>query len=193
MEPELFLKKMEFENLLKAAKGDRERCILLLLAGAGLRAGELVKIRIEEIDLEEGYLHILHGKGDKRRAVVLLPLVIQTLGTYLAGRASGWLFPSKAGDHLTTRQLQNIIDKIALHAGIQQIKFVDKAGRPRHRITPHLLRHSFAVWSLNAPVPVTLSDLQEQLGHSSLTTTGIYLKASPNHRRENYIKSGLLN
>jgi integrase len=129
VEPELFLEKIEFENLLKAAKGDRERCILLLLAGAGLRAGELVKIRIDDIDLEECYLHIPHGKGDKRRAVVLLPLVIKALEMYLAGRSSGWLFPSKAGDHLTTRQLQNILDKIALRAGIQQIKFVDKAGR----------------------------------------------------------------
>lgn len=192
MEPELFLKKMEFENLLKSAKDDRERCILLLLAGAGLRAGELVKIRIEEIDLEEGYLHIPHGNGDKRRAVVLLPMVIQALETYLAGRSSGWLFSSKAGDHITTRQLQNILDKIALRTGVQQTKYIDKAGRSRHRIHPHLLRHSFAVWWLNAPVPVTLPDLQEQLGHSSLATTGIYLKASPNHRRENYVKSGLL-
>jgi len=193
MEPELFLKKMEFENLLKAARDDRDRCILLLLAGAGLRASELVNIRIEEIDLKEGYLHIPHGKGDKRRAVVLVPLVIEALQAHLKGRTSGWLFPSKAGDHITTRQLQNILDRIASDAGVQQTKFVDKAGRPRHRITPHLLRHSFAVWSLNAPTPVTLSDLQEQLGHSSLITTGIYLKASPNHRRENYLKSGLLN
>jgi integrase/recombinase XerD len=193
MEPELFLKKMEFENLLRAAKDDRDRCILLLLGGAGLRASELVNIRIEEVDLKEGYLHIPHGKGNKRRAVVLVPHVIDAIDRYLAGRSSGWLFPSKAGDHITTRQLQNILDKIAHRAGIQQTKFVDKAGRPRHRITPHLLRHSFAVWSLNAPRPVTLSDLQEQLGHSSLTTTGIYLKASPNHRRENYLKSGLLN
>jgi site-specific recombinase XerD len=51
------------------------------------------------------------------------------------------------------------------------------------------LRHSFAVWSLDSGVPV--GDLQEQLGHASLATTGIYLKVSPNHRREAYMRSKL--
>jgi hypothetical protein len=52
-----------------------------------------------------------------------------------------------------------------------------------------MLRHSFAMFSIGAGIP--LSDLQAQLGHASLATTGIYLKASPNHRREAYIRSGL--
>ena len=109
MEPEKFLTISEFNALLKAAKDDRERCILLLLAGAGL----------------------------------------------------------------------------------QEIKRKDKAGKDRHRIHPHLLRHSFAIWSLDSGVPV--GDLQDQLGHVSLATTGIYLKASPNHRREAYMRSRLSN
>jgi integrase len=64
-----------------------------------------------------------------------------------------------------------------------------KAGKNRHRVHPHLLRHSFAVWSLDSGVPV--GDLQDQLGHASLATTGIYLKVSPNHRRESYLRSSL--
>lgn len=66
-------------------------------------------------------------------------------------------------------------------AGLQEIKRQDKAGKDRHRIHPHMLRHSFAVWSLDGGVPV--GDLQAQLGHDYLATTGIYLKGSPNHRR----------
>jgi site-specific recombinase XerD len=60
--------------------------------------------------------------------------------------------------------------------------------RPRKRITPHFLRHSFSRWSLDAGIDI--SYLQQQLGHSSLTTTAIYLQARPNHRREAYEKAG---
>jgi len=88
-----------------------------------------------------------------------------------------------------SRQVQNILDGIAKRAGLQEVKRKDKAAKDRHRIHPHLLRHSFAIWSLDGGVPV--GDLQDQLGHASLATTGIYLKASPNHRREAYMRSRL--
>lgn len=58
MEPEKVLTPKEFNALLKAAKDDRERCILLLLAGAGLRVGETTQIRAEDIDFSKGYLHV---------------------------------------------------------------------------------------------------------------------------------------
>ena len=58
MEPEKFLTPAEFNSLLKAAKDDRERCILLLLAGAGLRVGEMTQIRAEDVDFTKGFLHI---------------------------------------------------------------------------------------------------------------------------------------
>jgi integrase len=58
MEPEKFLTPSEFNGLLNAAKDDRERCIPLLLAGAGLRAGEMTQIRAEDIDFSKGYLHV---------------------------------------------------------------------------------------------------------------------------------------
>jgi integrase/recombinase XerD len=61
-------------------------------------------------------------------------------------------------------------------------------ARQRKRITPHLLRHSFSRWSLDAGIDV--SYLQHQLGHSSLTTTAIYLQARPNHRRKAHEKAG---
>jgi integrase/recombinase XerD len=193
VEPEKFLKPEEFAALLKAARDDRDRCILLLLAGAGLRVGELISIRIEDIDFNKAYLHIraANAKLKKARTVVLLPPVVNALQTHLNGRASGWLFPSRAGDHLTARQIQKILNIIAERSGLQQIKYNDKAGSARKRIHPHLLRHSFALWSLDSGVPIY--DLQKQLGHATLASTGVYLEASPNHRKEVYMRSKLSN
>jgi integrase len=191
MEPEKFLTHAEFDVLLKAAKDARKRCILLLLAGAGLRVSEMTQIRAEDVDFNKGYLHVpaLNAKFNKPRTVVLLPKVIEAVSTQLAGRNKGWLFPSYREGHITSRQVQNILDEIATQAGLQEVKRQDKAGKNRHRIHPHMLRHSFAVWSLDGGVPV--GDLQDQLGHASLATTGIYLKVSPNHRREAYMRSKL--
>ncbi|NPV63634.1 MAG: tyrosine-type recombinase/integrase [Methanotrichaceae archaeon] len=183
MEPEKFLTPKEFNALLKAAKDDRERCILLLLAGAGLRVGEMTQIKAEDTDFSKGYLHIqaVNAKFDKPRTVVLLPSVAEAIQRQLTGRSKGWLFPSYREGHISARQVQNILDGIATRAGLQEVKRQDKAGKNRHRVHPHLLRHSFAVWSLDSGVPV--GDLQDQLGHTSLATTGIYLKVSPKHRR----------
>jgi integrase/recombinase XerD len=191
MEPEKFLTPAEFNALLKAAKDDRERCILLLLAGAGLRVGEMTQIKAEDIDFRKGYLHVqaTNAKFKKPRTVVLLPQVAEVLNKQLAGRSKGWLFPSYREGHISSRQVQNILDGLASRAGLQEVKRKDKAGKDRHRVHPHMLRHSFAVWSPDSGVPV--GDLQDQLGHASLATTGIYLKASPNHRREAYMRSKL--
>jgi integrase/recombinase XerD len=189
MEPEKFLTHAEFNALLKVAKDDRERCILLLLAGAGMRVSEMTQIMTEDIDFSKGYLHVpaINAKFKKARTVVLLPQVIEAITKMLAGRTQGWLFPSYREGHISSRQVQNILDGIANRAGLQEVKRQDKAGKNRHRVHPHLLRHSFAVWSLDSGVPV--GDLQDQLGHASLATTGIYLKVSPNHRREAYMRS----
>jgi len=105
----------------------------------------------------------------------------------LAAVLNGWLFPGYRDSHITSRQVQNILDGIATRAGLQEVKRQDKAGKNRHRIHPHVLRHSLAVWSLDGSVP----GLQDQLGHASLVITCIYLKVSPNHRREAYMRSKL--
>jgi integrase len=171
MEPEKFLTHAEFNALLKAAQDDRERCILLLLAGAGLRVSEMTQIRAEDIDFSKGYLHVpaLNAKFKKARTVVLLPQVAKSISRLLSRRSKGWLFPSYREGHITSRQVQNILDQIATQAGLQEVKRQDKAGKNRHRIHPHMLRHSFAVRSLDGGVPV--GDLQDQLGHASLATT----------------------
>ena len=179
MEAEKFLRREEFDKLLQAAKDDRERCLLYMLAGVGLSVAEMSSIRAEHIDYDRSYLHIPKNdaKGKKARTVALLPPVIDALKAYLAGRVSGWLFPSIAGDHIGSRQMQYILNSIAARAGIER------------RVHPHLLRHSFAVWSVEHGI---VYNLQKQLGHSSILTTAIYLEAAPSHRRDAYLRSGML-
>jgi integrase len=191
MEVEQFLRPEEFERLLKAAKDERERCMLFLLAGAGLRVGEMTAIRAEDIDFTKGYLHIRaeSANGKKPRTVVLLSPVADALRKYLAGRTQGWLFPGYKRKYISTVQAERILHYIAERAGLQEVVHPGRKGPGRYRVHPHMLRHSFAVWSLDNGVPV--GDLQDQLGHASLATTGIYLKASPNHRREAYMRSGM--
>jgi integrase/recombinase XerD len=178
METENFIRKDEFSRLLLVAKDDRERSILLLLAGAGLRVGELCSVKVEDIDFEKSYLHIprANTKGKKPRTVALVPEVVDALHTYLADRRAGWLFPSKAGDHIGSRRVQYILDAIGARAGIA--------------LHPHLLRHSHAVWALDSGISVY--DVQKQLGHSSILTTAICLESAPPHRRDSYLRSNLL-
>ncbi len=153
----------------------------------------MTRTRAEDIDFSRGYLHVqaVNAKFNKPRTAVLLPRVAEAIAKQLNGRSKGWLFPGYREGHISSRQVQNILDGIATRADLQEVKHKDKAGKDRHRIHPHLLRHSFAIWSLDSGVPV--GDLQDQLGHASLATTGIYLKASPNHRREAYMRSGMAN
>ena len=193
MEVEQFLRPEEFEHLLSATQNEREQCMLLLLAGAGLRVGEMTAIRAEDIDSSKGYLHIRAegAKGKKTRTVVILPPVSKALKKHLAGRTQGWLFPGYKGKHISTVQAERILHGIAERTRLQEVIHPNRKGPGRYRVHPHLLRHSFAVGSLDSGVPV--GDLQDQLGHGSLATTGIYLKASPNQRRESYMRSGLSN
>ena len=129
------------------------------------------------------------AQGQEPRTVVLMPPVSDALKKHLAGRTQGWIFPGYKRKHISTVQAERILHGIAERAGLQKVIHPGRKGPGRYRVHPHMLRHSFAVWSLDSGVPV--GDLQDQLGHASLATTGIYLKASPNHRRDSYIRSGM--
>ena len=113
-------------------------------------AATVTRIRAEDIDFNKDYLHVqaVNAKFNKPRTVVLLPRVAEVLKKQLAGRSKGWLFPSYRDGHISARQVQNILDDIATRADLQEVKCKDKAGKDRHRVHPHLLRHRFAVRSL---------------------------------------------
>jgi integrase/recombinase XerD len=140
----------------------------------------------DKFDGPGGYLHVVNGKGGKQRTSILPNPVMEALEAHRQGRNSGYIFEGRDQGHISTRQIQRLLDEAAENAGLQGTR--PGKVRQRKRITPHLLRHSFSRWSLDAGIDI--SYLQHQLGHSSLTTTAIYLQARPNHRRKAYETAG---
>jgi integrase len=186
MHPEDFLSLNEWHQLLKAAQSTRETAFLWLLGGAGLRVSEVASLKAEHIDGHGGYLHIVNGKGGKQRTSILPKPALQALEAHMDGRDEGYVFEGRDRGHISTRQIQRLLDDVAERAGLQETR--SGKERQRKRITPHLLRHSFSRWSLDAGIDI--SYLKQQLGHSSLVTTAIYLQARPNHRRKAYETAG---
>lgn len=170
---------------LLAAPGDaeppavRDTAILEVLYGAGLRISELVALDVDDVDLEEGSVRVV-GKGDKERVVPLGRYAVRAVGSYLArsrpvlarSRSGGALLLNQRGGRLTRQGATNIIQTAARRAGI------------RARVTPHVLRHSFATHMLEGGADVRV--VQELLGHASVATTQIYTLVTQDHLREVY-------
>ena len=162
--------------------GVRDRAILETLYGAGLRISELVALDVDDVDLEEGSVRAL-GKGSRERIVPLGRYAVQALGGYLtrarpalAGpRSGGALFLNRRGGRLTRQGTTNIIKAAARRAGI------------RKRVTPHMLRHSFATHLLEGGADVRV--VQELLGHAHLATTQIYTLVTQARLRDVYFAS----
>ena len=162
-------------SLLAAPTGDtpggmRNKSILEVLYGAGVRISELVGLDLGSIDLDEG-MAIVHGKGNKERAVLFGRPGVEALHRYLRdGRpqlamdAEPAVFINRWGNRLSARSVQLLIKKHATAAGI-----VDD-------LHPHLLRHSFATHMLDGGADLRI--VQDLLGHSSPNTTQIYTHVS---------------
>lgn len=169
------LSKEEVRRLFRAMEGDsaldrRNRVFFHLLYVCGLRIGEGVKLRVEEVDLEEGTLRVV-GKGDKERRLYLKPMTVQTLREYIQEEnIVDFLFPGGKGGHITSTAMEH-----------QCRKYVKKAEL-RKPVTPHTLRHSAAVHYLMAGAPISF--VQDLLGHENLHTTGIYTQLADEVMKE---------
>jgi integrase/recombinase XerD len=144
----------EIDHLIKAAATSQSRLMIKLLYASGLRVSELVKLHREDIK-PNGTLHIRQGKGLKDR----LTVIPEGLRKELEG--TGPLFGE---GNMTTRNVQSIVKSTAKRAGIQK------------KVTPHVLRHSFATHLLENGTDIRV--IQELLGHSNLQTTQIYTHVS---------------
>lgn len=144
-----------------AARSWRERTILLLVLGAGLRVGEVALLRPEDIGAQ--YVNIPGGKTGQR-FVVTPPLLAEEVAVLRGDPGDGrtWLFPNPEGGHIRPAQVTRTYGAIAARAGVP-------AGRLRWA---HSGRHYYATRVAEGGVPVFA--LQRQLGHSSPTTTSIY-------------------
>ncbi|MFW6037955.1 MAG: site-specific tyrosine recombinase/integron integrase [Candidatus Saliniplasma sp.] len=169
-----YLRDDEVRKLLNAPprKKTRDRLILRVLYRCGLRVSELTNLKIQDIDFEEGMITIRSGKGDKDRVVPLDADTLDLIEFYKAGAEEGTLILSERGDSLSTRQVERIVKKYAKKAGLKK------------NVYPHMLRHSFAVHCLKAGM--NLRSVQKMLGHSSLTTTQIYLDLTGEDIKQDY-------
>ncbi|MDF0591736.1 tyrosine-type recombinase/integrase [Candidatus Methanocrinis natronophilus] len=179
----------DFEKLMVNLPSERDRLIISLLYGTGARVGELMGAKVGDLDLTEGLLHLQAHKTKTRqyRAVLIPERLLPPLREWIGGReAGGWLFPGQRGGPLSPRRVRQIIAQAAEEAGVQRIYGRSADGRELGIVSPHTLRHLHAVTALDAGVP--LNDLQAQLGHSSLSTTSVYLRTGLEHRRRSYAR-----
>ena len=157
----------------------RNKAMLELMYSSGLRVSELVDLKLNNIDLDNGYVRCL-GKGKKERIIPIGEIAIEYLKKYIneyrnsmkKGYYTENVFLNNHGKNITRQGLFLIIKNIAKE------KNIDK------NITPHMLRHSFATHLLNNGA--NLRTIQEMLGHSSITTTQIYTNVSNDIIKENY-------
>lgn len=139
----------------------RNKLILTILYSTGLRVSELVNIKLEDIDLENLTIRV-RGKGDKDRIVLFDDETLYLLNKYLKKlpENSELLFLNKKREKISTRYIQMMIKDYAKAAGIKR------------KVTPHILRHSFATHLLRSGVDIRA--IQQLLGHSNLNTTQLY-------------------
>ena len=175
----------EVEKLLSKPKatpgGLRDRALLETLYGAGLRASEALALRLQDVDLEVGFVRTV-GKGDKERIVPLGRMAMKAIQAYnergrpfLGGPGtlkSAELFLNNRGRRLSRQGLHAIIKRYAREAGLPD------------DVSAHTLRHSFATHLLEGGAD--LRAVQEMLGHADLSTTQIYTHVTTAHLQRIY-------
>jgi integrase/recombinase XerD len=165
----------EIRRLLAMAANVKLRVMMSLAYGCGLRAGEVVRLKVGDIDSAQNIIRIVQAKGRKDRNVMLPADILELLRQWWKERprrqdrdvaaAERWLFPGrKAGQPLTTRQFARLFQEAAKKAGITK------------PVTPHSLRHSFATHLLERGVDIRV--IQALLGHDKLETTARYTRVA---------------
>ena len=163
-------------------RGLRDRAMLELLYGAGLRVSELVSLRVSDVDLRDGVVRCM-GKGAKQRLVPMGKSATEAARVYLQrgrpylGRLQRGdiLFLNHRGQGITRQAVFQLVREHARRAGVAK------------EVTPHTLRHSFATHLIQGGAD--LRSVQEMLGHASIETTQVYTHVSPDHVRREYFKA----
>lgn len=172
----------EIEALLAAVTPDRthafrDRAILEVLYGCGLRVSELCGLLTRDVDLDEGLIRVL-GKGSKERLVPLGADAAHALRRYLR-ESRPRLDRGASGGHVVLNRSGRKLSRMGVWKILRQ--YVERAGISR-RVTPHTLRHSFATHLLEGGAD--LASVQEMLGHADISTTEIYTHVDRSHLKQ---------
>ena len=170
----LVLSKKEIKRILAMAPSLKAKVMLSLAYGCGMRAGEVVRLKVGDIDSAQEIIRIMQAKGHKDRNVMLPSDILGLLREWWTERPTGQdknvlapertLFPGYRGKHLSARQISRLFKEAARAAGITK------------HVTLHTLRHSFATHLLERGVDIRV--IQALLGHSKLTTTARYARVA---------------
>lgn len=177
----------EIERMLESIdrstpEGERNRAMLEVLYGCGLRVSELVELKISRIHTAESYISVI-GKGNKERLVPIGETALKHITLYrenirphvpVKKGEEDILFLNKFGKRLSRVMIFLIIKKLAVYAGV------------RKKISPHTFRHSFATHLVEGGAD--LRAVQEMLGHASITTTEIYTHVDRRFLKEQVLK-----
>jgi integrase/recombinase XerD len=157
------LSREEVAALLACVPGPVERLLLQTVYACGLRASEVLGLRVTDIDSSRLLLWVRHGKGNKDRSVPLSPALVEALRAYWQrGRPTTWLFPGQTpSGQRSLGALQRVMRRAVVAAGFSK------------KVSLHTLRHSYATHLLEAGVD--LVTIQRLLGHRDLHTTARYL------------------
>jgi integrase/recombinase XerD len=178
---------LEATNQPNSAEDARDAAMVELMYAAGLRVSELVGLNIRDVDLDAGTVRTI-GKGSKERIIPIYDTAVDSISEYVtysrpthahASKSSAStdeaLFLNRRGGRITRQAYWLRLNKLAIKAGISS------------KITPHVLRHSFATHLLHGGA--SLRHVQELLGHSSIATTQIYTHLTNEHVRDEYAKA----
>jgi site-specific recombinase XerD len=156
----------EVARLLDCAASAKHKAALSIAYGAGLRASEVVSLKVSDIDSARMVLRVEQGKGRKDRHAMLSPMLLDILREWWRiGRPKAWLFPGQNPvNPMTTRQLNRICHAAAHVAEISK------------RVSMHTLRHSFATHLLEQDIDIRV--IQVLLGHAKLNTTALYTRVA---------------
>jgi site-specific recombinase XerD len=162
----------EVARFLEAAPGIKYKAALSVAYGAGLRVSEVAALKVSDIESKRMMLRVEQGKGRKDRYAMLSPTLLELLRDwYRIARPQGWLFPGQDPTNpITTRQLTRACHVAGNMANLKK------------RVTPHILRHSFATHLLERNIDIRV--IQVLMGHAKLDTTALYARVASNTIRE---------
>jgi integrase/recombinase XerD len=176
------LSEEEVESLLSAPLvsdplGHRVRTMLEVLYATGLRVSELVSLKYNQVNLNQGVIRVL-GKGNRERLIPVGEEAVRWLQEFIVGarneilldRTTDYLFPTRRGDRMTRQAFWHIIKRYARKSSIDK------------ELSPHTLRHAFATHLLNHGADLRV--VQMLLGHSDLSTTQIYTHVARERMKE---------